>query len=152
MYTERFARENQIAQVNMSGSFQSVETLLSTLGSFSDSRSLETSPSASQTRITISLSTAVPQQLNVVEQLEARGNGEPPSYTSVDPDWSIPIEYVQDAGQSLPALTEELADAQKTQNKELLRREEQLETLQVTRLDSHCLHNYDVMLLSHITE
>ena len=119
----------------MSDSFQSVETLLSALGSFSNSRHVQTTPSASQTH---SLSTDVPQRLNIVEELEpatsgqAGENGPAISYNNTDPDWSIPSEYVQDAGQSLPALTEELADAQKTQNKELLRREEQLEKLQVT--------------------
>ena len=123
----------------MSDSFQSVETLLSALGSFSNSRHVQTTPLASQTH---SLSIDVPQRLNIVEELEpvtspvtsgqAGENGPAISYNNTDPDWSIPSEYVQDAGQSLPALTEELADAQKTQNKELLRREEQLEKLQVT--------------------
>ena len=55
-----------------------------------------------------------------------------PAISYNNTDWNIPSEYVQDAGQSLPALTEELADAQITHNKELLRREEQLEKLQVT--------------------
>lgn len=114
----------------MSGSSQPLDDILSTTSSFSGSHG-EPSLLGVHTRVAADMADVVP----LTEEHTEIGapSSEPPYLVASDEtaEWHIPREYVEDAGQALPALTEELVEAQVTQNNELLRREQQLEILQV---------------------